>query len=245
MEIMQQRCRKDLTGQRFGRLTVLEMIWRVNKTTLCRCLCDCGAETIVRNADLLSGHTQSCGCLQREAITESNTKDFTGLASEWGIQIIEPHQQNKRGVWLWKCKCGFCGNYFYELPAHIMDGSQKSCGCQGRSSGEALIHKYLTDNNIPFEPQYSFADCRDKHRLLFDFAVFDKHRRLRMLIEFDGQQHFKSIELFGGEAAFEVRQRHDQIKNEYCATNNIPLCRIPYTMTPEEIITLLTNIINP
>lgn len=50
----------DLTGQRFGNLTVLE--YRGKSTWLCRC--DCGTEREVRGDHLRYGHSHSCGCLQ-------------------------------------------------------------------------------------------------------------------------------------------------------------------------------------
>lgn len=58
----------DLTGQRFGRLIVLQDAGRsTTQTVLWRCRCDCGAETTVLSGALRSGHTKSCGCLQPEA----------------------------------------------------------------------------------------------------------------------------------------------------------------------------------
>ena len=56
----------DLTGNRFGRLTVLGRagIYRGNATWLC--LCRCGNETIVMGANLRNGSTSSCGCLVRQ-----------------------------------------------------------------------------------------------------------------------------------------------------------------------------------
>ena len=58
----------DLTGQTFGRLTVLSEDGR-NKPGDARWRCDCGAETAVTGSSLRSGNTQSCGCLQREVRT--------------------------------------------------------------------------------------------------------------------------------------------------------------------------------
>lgn len=61
----------ELTGQRFGRLTVLseaERNGRGIRKWLCRC--DCGNEKSVRGCDLTTGHTQSCGCLQKEVVTD-------------------------------------------------------------------------------------------------------------------------------------------------------------------------------
>jgi hypothetical protein len=62
---------KDLTGHPpFGRLTVVAFagIARNRKATW-RCLCDCGNETVVRGTGLVSGSSQSCGCLGREKST--------------------------------------------------------------------------------------------------------------------------------------------------------------------------------
>lgn len=58
---------KDLTGQRFGRLTVTRFIGRDlrAKTSQWECLCDCG-NTCIATAAHLGRHTHSCGCLRRE-----------------------------------------------------------------------------------------------------------------------------------------------------------------------------------
>lgn len=57
----------DLTGQRFGRLTVLERAGKDKFGSIgWLCRCDCGEETVVFGKNLRSGHTQSCGCLERE-----------------------------------------------------------------------------------------------------------------------------------------------------------------------------------
>lgn len=62
----------DLTGQRFGMLTVIERAETINKRTRWLCKCDCGNEVIAEAYNLKSGHTQSCGCLQREATSQAN-----------------------------------------------------------------------------------------------------------------------------------------------------------------------------
>jgi hypothetical protein len=57
----------DRTGQRFGRITVLELAGKDKSGLIMwECRCDCGALTIVRASDLVSGNTSSCGCLSRE-----------------------------------------------------------------------------------------------------------------------------------------------------------------------------------
>lgn len=60
----------DLTGQRFGRLTVQELVQRDSAAngyvTKWKCRCDCGGTTITRTACLRNGTTRSCGCLRSE-----------------------------------------------------------------------------------------------------------------------------------------------------------------------------------
>ena len=57
------RKKLDLTGQRFGKLTVIEPAENVGGRTAWRCRCDCGGETVVKTQHLRSGHTASCGCI--------------------------------------------------------------------------------------------------------------------------------------------------------------------------------------
>ena len=58
----------DLTGQKFGRLTVMSR-GPNNKSNAAHwwCLCDCGTYSLVRAADLKNGATKSCGCLRNES----------------------------------------------------------------------------------------------------------------------------------------------------------------------------------
>lgn len=57
----------DLTGQRFGKLTVLERAEdhvspNGRRYPMWRCICDCGNETVVNGQSLRRGETKSCGC---------------------------------------------------------------------------------------------------------------------------------------------------------------------------------------
>ncbi len=66
---------KDLTGKKFGRLTVIEQCGR-NKQggVLWQCKCDCGNNHVASNGALCAGTVQSCGCLKEERQKESVTK---------------------------------------------------------------------------------------------------------------------------------------------------------------------------
>lgn len=70
--------RIDLTGQRFGRWTVLEEA-PTKKKDWCtvrywHCRCDCGTEKNVLQANLLNGDSKSCGCYRREKFAEGRAK---------------------------------------------------------------------------------------------------------------------------------------------------------------------------
>ena len=57
----------DLTGKKFGRLTVLGIApeRKQNKVTW-SCLCECGTQVNVRGDHLRNGAIRSCGCLGKE-----------------------------------------------------------------------------------------------------------------------------------------------------------------------------------
>ena len=57
------RQRVDLTGQRYGKLTVVAPAPNVGSRTAWLCRCDCGRETVVLTHRLRCGHTKSCGCV--------------------------------------------------------------------------------------------------------------------------------------------------------------------------------------
>ena len=52
----------DLTGQRYGKLTVIGPAENIGSRTAWKCRCDCGKETVILTRRLRSGHTTSCGC---------------------------------------------------------------------------------------------------------------------------------------------------------------------------------------
>ena len=79
IEGVRQRMRKrDLTGQRFGRLLVLNVCKTENvngkNRTYWRCKCDCGMEIVTGGTYLVRGSTKSCGCLRSEISSKMMTK---------------------------------------------------------------------------------------------------------------------------------------------------------------------------
>lgn len=64
----------DLTGQRFGRLTVLSRAENRGKSVYWNCVCDCGSSVTVRASGLRRGTCQSCGCLHKERVALASSK---------------------------------------------------------------------------------------------------------------------------------------------------------------------------
>jgi hypothetical protein len=79
----------DISGQRFGRLTVLRRapgLPRWKGKWLCRC--DCGTEKLVWAPHMKAGATASCGCLHREQVARLSAAKVThGMtqSTEYGI----------------------------------------------------------------------------------------------------------------------------------------------------------------
>lgn len=127
-----------------------------------------------------------------------------------------------------KVRCVKCG-YEWESPIASIFYNGTSCpSCCSSSKGEQKISHVLDENNIKFQPQYIFNDCRYKKPLPFDNSILDENGNVLYLIEYHGEQHYHPIEYFGGEENFKTQQKRDEIKLEYCKKNNIPLLIIPY-----------------
>ena len=114
----------DVSGEKFGKLTVLEMLPSKNKKTNCRCLCDCGNEVIVNSWQLRKGKTKSCGCLKRQE--GSRLEDLTGKKIGKLQPIKYIGKTNKKTRWL--CRCD-CGNEIIAYATNLKSGHAISCGC--------------------------------------------------------------------------------------------------------------------
>lgn len=90
----------DITGQKFGRLTVTRRMQSVNKRTMWECVCDCGNTIVAESYNLKNGHTSSCGCVQRERTSEANKthgKTRTRLHRIWICMKNRCYQRSYHG----------------------------------------------------------------------------------------------------------------------------------------------------
>lgn len=68
------RITKDITGEKIGRLTVLERVDKDGKHSKWLCRCDCGKTVVVYGSNLTSQHTKSCGCYNLEQLSKRPKK---------------------------------------------------------------------------------------------------------------------------------------------------------------------------
>lgn len=108
--------------------------------------------------------------------------------------------------------------------------------CNSSSRGEDRIKNYLNDNNIKFNRNHQFEDCKRTRKLKFDFYLPETN----IIIEYDGEHHYKENSYFG-EGNLEYVKENDMIKDNYCKENNINLIRIPY-WEYKNIESILSNI---
>ena len=62
---------KDLTGQKFGKLTVIEYLGIFNHKARFECICECGNTKVVTGVHLRNGHVRSCGCLAKNNMNQT------------------------------------------------------------------------------------------------------------------------------------------------------------------------------
>ena len=77
--------RRDLSGQKFGRLTAVELSGSRNGKSLWLCQCECGNSKITMAESLLSGACQSCGCLRKQMSSQRRTTHGLSQSPEYNI----------------------------------------------------------------------------------------------------------------------------------------------------------------
>lgn len=126
----------DLTGNKYGRLTVLGDDGTRTKSgkVLWHCLCECGNANYVRADHLKNGSVVSCGCLNKEKKHE-RFKDLTNTETNNFKVIDRAYSKNQRVYW--NCVCKHCGNHI-ELQSNQIE-RYSSCGCKrNRSTKERM-----------------------------------------------------------------------------------------------------------
>lgn len=135
---------KDITGTRFGELTVVAP--RRKTLVYWLCVCDCGKRTLVTGAKLRSGHTRSCGCFNRKGTVTRSTTHGQCFTPTW---------------WSWSGMLGRCRN-----PKKLNYGGRGIAVCEHWEKYENFLADMgerpqgMTLDRIDSNGNYEPGNCR-------------------------------------------------------------------------------------
>lgn len=174
------RRKLDLTGEKYGRLAVIKEVEPVGYKRRYLCKCDCGNEKIVKMDKLRDGTTTSCGCYNKERVSETQSLDLTGKTFGKLTVLKRSDKKSRHRYTIWECQCE-CGNKTEVKGSSLMEGVSTSCGCNKKEHGKEmqkklektyrkngvltsnLISKLSKDNTSGFKG-VSYAKDRKKYR---------------------------------------------------------------------------------
>ena len=175
---------KDLTGMRFGRLTVLrraEDDGSGRPRWLCRC--DCGELCVAAGRNLRSGNTKSCGCARKDG--SRSRRDLTGMrfGRLTALCPVEGERHNRTAGAIWRCRCD-CGQETEVSAACLLSGRTRSCGCLNREQ-MARMHEHMHYENDTCLEQLARAQTdRGTNKAGFRGLFWTRDGRYRVTINF-------------------------------------------------------------
>jgi hypothetical protein len=244
----------DLTGQRFGRLVVIEKTENPRSTEKSKirywlCKCDCGNNSVVSTHNLRNGTTKSCGCYRTQLTIERNIdsklqrrfKNIVG--NKFGLlTVLSLDYCDKQGSH-WICKCD-CGNRTTVRGNQLRNGSIKSCGCQQYKN--SAIHAKIA-REIYHKNRLNFTDSEMiVRKLLSGYRSKAEERNLEFELSFESFQDLifsncyycgkspsnamtgKSLSSINRRNSKILRNGIDRVNNKigYTVLNSVPCCEI-------------------
>jgi len=166
--INQEKRDNKLIGKTFGRWSVLERDKKSEDRAKWICKCSCDLKTIrsVREENLVSGISQSCGCLNREISIQSAHNPINEIFGR--LKVIGCHGRGDKGVMFWDCLCE-CGNNTIVNYGNLKSGHTMSCGCLKKEI--INLHGFNT-----YEIVKDIVKCHtnNKKEFIIDLIDFDR-----------------------------------------------------------------------
>ena len=134
----------DLSGKRFGRLTVLREVPRGSQQQSCwLCECSCGKNTVVLVGNLKNGAIKSCGCLKVEALIKRNVTHgsrYSSTYQSWLAMKARCLNQNHK-AW------GDYGGRGIRICQEWIDNFQAFVACVGERPAGMLLERINNNGN--------------------------------------------------------------------------------------------------
>jgi len=187
------KVKDDLTGQRFGKLTVINKVegyiaTNGSKPTMLHCECDCGKEKDILKDSLTSNKTKSCGCLKKEK-GDIDRKSLIGMKFGRLTVLYQTDYyflpSGKRvAQWYCQCDCNLDNpNFATASSGSLQSGNTASCGCFAKEQIYKAHKKYNSYNlNGDCGIGHTFKD----EPFLFDLEDFNKIKEYCWCYDKDG-----------------------------------------------------------
>lgn len=119
---------KNLSGQKIGMWTVLEMAPNRGRYDYFLCRCECGTEKEVSGNSLRAGTSQNCGCVRKKRMLKQHEADEDLTGQKFGeLTVLKCSGRSTYGRRLWLCECS-CGKRVKQTTTDLRGGRAKSCG---------------------------------------------------------------------------------------------------------------------
>lgn len=127
---------KDLTGQRFGRWTVLRFQRNDKGDPRWFCRCDCGTERLVSGSHLRLGLSTSCGCITAEK-ARNRGRDLSGTVFGH-LTVKKKALAHSRDGAVWECSCD-CGKQYLLSTKQLTNRGASSVCCNGKEPHDPKV----------------------------------------------------------------------------------------------------------
>lgn len=171
----------DITGQRYGRLVVVEYSHSNGRGAIWKCLCDCGNQFLAASEDIRSSGTQSCGCWFLESRTGENNPNWNPDLTQAEREYLRSFPEYRR--WL---------SFVYERDDYTCQA------CQSKSIGNIVahhLHDYSTNPELRTEAGNGVTLCEQCH---YDFHVNYMGGWIKPCTSDDFRAWLESKEAIGG-----------------------------------------------
>ena len=224
---------KDIKGQRFGRLLVVERtnsyIQRNGKVCVqWLCVCDCSNTVVTMGQSLRNGNTKSCGCYNIDVLKSNFFTNISGEAFGM-LKVLERTEdyispKGKR-VTQYKCECQ-CESktIIIVTPTQFRNGSVKSCGCLKESFIASQLKAYCVKMYQGVTEFSAFKNPKTNRWLKYDIYI----PRFYLFIEIQGRQHYiitnwhvhsAKRKATTPDLEFEYQREKDKLKRKYAKNN--------------------------
>lgn len=153
-----QKTSNIIPGSKYNKLTIIEQVKTEKAGIFLKCSCDCGNIKIIKQSNILSGQTTSCGCNKKGCAI----KDLTGKT--FGNIEVLSFSHVKQGAY-WNCKCT-CGKIkkISSLSLKKSNSKPRICDCWKKDNKVlgTIYGIYDIDNNLVYIGKTRFKDLEKR-----------------------------------------------------------------------------------